>query len=261
MSRIAILYIALGRYDNFWEDFYLSCERYFLSDLHKEYFVFTDSEKIQANARIHRVPVKDNGWPRNTLDRFFFFDKISDELSGFDYCFFFNANTLFLKKVTPVEVLPGGEHEYLVNLSWHLNDGMKPSEFPYERNPHSTACIPMGEGTCYFQGGLIGGRSREFLEMKDSMIRKIMQDNDSGIVASCHDESHLNRYLVDRHPLCLPTCYGRPQEWDAPADPAIVFRTKENVLGSYYIFKLKKKPLKYVYRQFVSRIKQLIGYK
>lgn len=37
-EKIAILYIALGRYGVFWKDFYRSCEKYFLSDCKKHIF-------------------------------------------------------------------------------------------------------------------------------------------------------------------------------------------------------------------------------
>lgn len=45
-EKIAILYIALGRYGVFWKDFYRSCEKYFLSDCKKTYFLWTDNKKL-----------------------------------------------------------------------------------------------------------------------------------------------------------------------------------------------------------------------
>lgn len=42
--RIGILYIATGRYYVFWEDFYKSAEKYFLPNLEKQYFIFSDYE-------------------------------------------------------------------------------------------------------------------------------------------------------------------------------------------------------------------------
>lgn len=261
MYKVAILYIALGKYDKFWEEFYKSCEWNFLSEMTKDYYVFTDSVNIKEDQQVHLISAQDQGWPRNTLDRFFFFDRISEHLQKYDYCFFFNANTCFLKNISPGEVLPGKEHDYLVNLSWHTEDVMKSSDFPYERNPVSTACIPLGEGLHYFQGGLIGGRSKEFLEMKDVLIRQIKIDYKNDFIAVSHDESHLNRYLIDKHPLCLSTYYGRPQEWAYPSEPAIIFRKKEDVLGIFYIFRLKGKSTVYVFRHFIARIKQILRYK
>jgi len=120
MYKIAILYIALGKYDRFWEEFHKSCEWNFLSEISKDYYVFTDSAKIQENLHVHPISAQDKGWPRNTLDRFFFFDRISDELQKYDYCFFFNANTSFLKNISPNEVLPGKEQDY-----WSIYPGIR----------------------------------------------------------------------------------------------------------------------------------------
>jgi len=54
MKKIGILYICTGKYDIFWKDFYLSCEKYLLNDIdengnkkfEKHYFVWTDAEGI-----------------------------------------------------------------------------------------------------------------------------------------------------------------------------------------------------------------------
>lgn len=261
MHKIAILYIALGKYDKFWDIFFKSCECHFLTGSSREYYVFTDSQRIEPKERVHIIPIEDHDWPRNTLDRFFFFAKISEDLLKNDFCFFFNANTCFLKDITPDEVLPGSEHEYLVNLSWHTNDNRKSPDFPYERNPLSTACMKTDEGSRYYQGGLIGARTKEFLEMTEAMIKTITKDKDNDFIAINHDESHLNKYLSDKRPLCLSTFYGRPQEWDFPENPAIIFRKKEDVLGLFYIFKLKKKSAVYVFRELKSEIKKIFHYK
>ena len=42
--NIAILYIATGRYITFWNDFFKSAEKYFITQATKHYFVFTDSQ-------------------------------------------------------------------------------------------------------------------------------------------------------------------------------------------------------------------------
>lgn len=43
--RIAIVYLAIGKYDILWDEFYSSCEQYLFPDAEKHYFVFTDSEQ------------------------------------------------------------------------------------------------------------------------------------------------------------------------------------------------------------------------
>lgn len=57
--KVGILYICTGKYIVFWEEFYKSCQKYFLSDSEcvKQYYVFTDVDKIyqeDVDVNIHR---------------------------------------------------------------------------------------------------------------------------------------------------------------------------------------------------------------
>ncbi|MDP4276666.1 MAG: family 6 glucosyltransferase [Bacteroidota bacterium] len=258
MSKIAILYIAIGKYDRFWKGFYMSSETYFLPGFQKTYFVFTDSKHIKSDVQINTLPATDQGWPFNTLNRFNYFHQLANQLSGYDYCFFFNANTLFLKPVTPGEIIPAQEESSLVHLSWFVESNLEPAAYPYERNPASSAFIPVEKSHDYYMGGLYGGSTEAFLKMTDEVISLIEMDKTNHIIAINNDESYLNKYLLDKRPRCLLKQYGRPEEWDTPNDPSIIFRQKEKVLGFFYLFRLKKKPLLYLLRQLYFRIKNLV---
>ena len=43
LMKIAIIYIGIGRYTVFWDEFYKSCEKNFIRNAQKHYFYFTDS--------------------------------------------------------------------------------------------------------------------------------------------------------------------------------------------------------------------------
>ncbi len=88
-----------------------------------------------------------------------------------------------------------------------------PDEFTYERNPLSTACIPCGRGRHYATGALNGGKAAAFLEMCETCSKNIHTDEENGIVALWHDESHLNKYLLDKNPPILPVNYLYPEHW------------------------------------------------
>ena len=45
-GKIGILVIALGRYTEFWPELYTSCEKYFLPNYQKEYYIF---KRISGN--------------------------------------------------------------------------------------------------------------------------------------------------------------------------------------------------------------------
>ena len=54
--KILFLYVCIGKYVVFWKDFFLSVEKYVLTDCEKHYFVFTDSKKF-GMARKHIVSI------------------------------------------------------------------------------------------------------------------------------------------------------------------------------------------------------------
>ena len=78
----------------------------------------------------------------------------------------------------------------------------------YDRNPKSLAYIPYGDGNNYYAGGFNGGRTKNFLEMSEVIADRVNRDLENGVIALWHDESHMNRYLVDNPPtLDLPADY------------------------------------------------------
>ena len=46
MTKVAVLYIATGKYTVFWPEFYESAEKYLLKDCEVHYFVFTDADDL-----------------------------------------------------------------------------------------------------------------------------------------------------------------------------------------------------------------------
>ena len=228
--KIAILYIALGRYDVFWDDFYKSCEKFFIPNAQKTYFVFTDSDNIRATENMVKIPHENMGWPNNTLMRFDLFLSIKDKLKDFDYIFFFNGNMEFIAPVGH-EVLPDEKLNDGLVMGLHPGFALKPrKEWTYERNPESMAYIPFDSGAYYVQGCLNGGTSKAYLKLCQECSKNTHTDLDKNIVAVWHDESHLNKYILDKNPLILGCNYLWPENFPGkkPDDIKIIQRDKSN---------------------------------
>lgn len=137
-NKVAVLYIVTGRYVCFWDEFYPSCEKYFLPDAQKKYFVFTDAEHLnfEENDNILKIHQEKLGWPYDTMLRFDIFLKQKEALKEYDYIFFFNANTKFLNYVRE-EILPNEENDWLITGSHPAFYNKHPDEFTYDRNPES----------------------------------------------------------------------------------------------------------------------------
>lgn len=255
--KIAILYIATGKYIIFWKDFFASSEQYFIPGARKEYFVFTDAETFEyaGNEKVHIIAHQQQGWPYDTLMRFHTFSKAKEQLAGFDYIFFFNANMLFVQPVTADEFLPDGKKDDGLLATLHPGYFNQPlSVFPYEQEQTgSTAFIEKGEGKHYFMGGLNGGITNIYLELISDLKNRTQADLDKNIIAKWHDESQLNRYMLDKNPKILSPAYGYPEGRKLPFEPRIIIRDKNRYGGHSFLRNEKRSLLEKV----KFKIKQL----
>lgn len=192
--KTALLYIAIGEYTVFFDSFYRSCEKYFLPNSEKTYFVFSDKQdKSFCRENVIVIETPNMGWPDNTLKRFHLFTSIEKKLQQFDYCFFFNANLEFVKSVSE-EMLPESGI-IVVRHPGYYNRTRK--DFPYDTNKNSLAYISENEGSVYVCGGVNGGKTADYMKMCNELKNRVDKDYANATVAKWHDESHLNRYLVD----------------------------------------------------------------
>lgn len=236
MSKIGVLYICTGEYTVFWREFYISAEQYFLKNSEVHYFVFTDAEKIEfqdVNPRIHVIYQEGYGWPFSTLLRFSIFLNARKDLQKCDYVFFFNANAKFVTPVDEEQFLPRSERgEELLVVRHPGFYNKKKYEYTYDRNPKCSAYIPYRKGDIYVCGGINGGTTDAFLTMCDTLSRRINKDLEKSIIPEWHDESHINRYILDRNDIRVLTpsfCY--PEGWDLPFDCLILIRDKKNYIN------------------------------
>lgn len=253
---VGILYIAIGRYSAFFDGFYESCKKRLFPGVKKNFYVYSDCLTIDKSKGFDDIQLfhcEDLGWPENTLFRFKLFNETRQFWVDNDYLIFFNGNTYFESRIEFHEFFPLNCPQ-ITMLSWHIYDTKKPDEYPYDRNPSCCAYIPFGKGTRYFQGGLIAAGKDEFIDIVESCDNAIRQDYNKGIVAINHDESQLNRYLLDKNPKVLSTEYGRPQEWKTPISPKIIFRDKNALLGTEYINKLKRRERKNLIKRVINRL-------
>ena len=233
MKKIGILYICTGKYKLFWNDFYKSCETYFLDNekLEKHYYVFTDADNIEFEneQQVHKIYQDALPWPYITLYRYKIFNKISRYLKKMDYLYFFNANMLFVDTIND-EFLPklNQKFSFLQHPGFYNKNN---ADFTYERNSESLAFIAKGEGKYYFAGGLNGGNSKDYLLMSEKLEQNIDLDEKKDVMACWHDESHLNRFAFENQNIIkvIDPSYGYPEGWEFPFLPKILIRDKKKI--------------------------------
>ena len=152
----------------------------------------------------------------------------------FEYLFFFNANIIFTQKIFPKEFIPF-KNDLLVVMHPGYFSSLKNYLFPllpFERNIKSTAYIPYWCKSSYYMGGINGGKSNYFLKMIEDINFNIKEDLKNGIIAKWHDESHLNKYLINKNKkVLLPNIFGYPEEKIINETPKIIILNKNKFGG------------------------------
>jgi hypothetical protein len=246
--RIAILYVALGRYQLFWPAFMASCRRDFCPDAQRHWYVFTDSQAIASASDVTVLHQDFLGWPFSTLYRYHFFRRIRDQLVNFDYVVFFNANAEMQGPISVAEFFGANSFVHLVagrHPGCHQPSGFV---FPFEGRPCSAAYLE--QGSDYFQGCINAGTGPAFVAMLDSLSLAIDADLSRGIVARWHDESHWNCYVLAfqrRQPSAVHVLdshflYPADVAWSLPRPPRILMRAKENYGGHEFLRQLPSAP-------------------
>lgn len=163
------------------------------------------AERMFSSAEEHfpgdtrRLPAR-SGWPDATLYRYH--AVLEADWSGYDYLYLSDADMLW-------EAPAGDIFGEIVATQHPGYVGRK--DLPYEDRPESTAFVD--EGETYYAGGFVGGERKAFLDLCRKMVFAIDEDEEHGITAVWHDESHLNRILRDSPPTkVLPPSYSYPDD-------------------------------------------------
>ncbi len=177
IKTICILYIATGPYIAFWNDFYISFEKYFLKDCEVHYMVFTDSKSVpySDNERVKVIYQKPEPWPLPTLLKYHRFLEYEKYISEFDYLYQSNANIVCCCPVNKEDFLPDISKGERLMFTIHPGFYNKKQLYsPYDRNKKSGAYVAYGDEGKYVFGAMNGGETHAFIDF--------MKEIDIGIV-------------------------------------------------------------------------------
>ena len=215
--KIALCVIATGKYARFVVDLIASASMYFCSDHDTEFYLFTDSSMPPLPARLW--PAKHEPWPGPTLHRYSTMLTAEKELAKFDYVFYCDVDMLFVAPVGSEICGPGLTatiHPGYAGQTVRQRLDQHRAGWLYELNPRSNA-YAQPDDRFYTCGGFQGGESHAYLAAMRDIAAAIADDEQRGIVARWHDESHWNRYLIDHPPVVLlDSLYCSPESWNAP---------------------------------------------
>ena len=225
--KILILTIATNKYIQFVERLYDNIEENFLNGHDIQGLLFTEHD-VETSDNIKVSQIEHEDWPMPTLKRYNYFIKEKEFISQFDYCYYFDVDMGIVGKV-------GDEILGDLVATMHPYQSFYPKEQrTYDRNPQSHAYVPQGkEGELYYAGGFNGGSTEKFLEMSKVIAERVTDDLQRGVIALWHDESQMNRYLIDNPPtlsLTPSSCFAEEQMQnpDYPYEAKIIALKKDH---------------------------------
>ena len=203
--KICILTIATNKYIQFVERLLDNIEENFLNGHEIKCLLFTDHE-VETSDNVKVCKIDHESWPMPTLKRYNYFMKESEFISQFDYCYYFDVDMAIVDKVGDEVLSDLVATKHPGQSFYNIND------MTYDRNQNSLAYVPYGEGETYYAGGFNGGKTEDFLKMSKVISERVNTDLQNGVIALWHDESHMNRYMIDNPPtLSLSPSYCYPE--------------------------------------------------
>lgn len=190
-KNVGLLVIATGKYDVFIDNLLESVDKYFLIDHNITIFLFTDCNRYFSNKNLNVIETKHEPWPNPTLKRYHLFHENKELFCNMDYLSYVDVDSLFIDDI---------EDDILTKFTVCLHWAFVGSSGTPERNPISTAYISEKESNKYYAGGFYIAERDIFLDMTSKLKNNIETDLSNNYIAIWHDESHLNRYLLDNPP-------------------------------------------------------------
>jgi histo-blood group ABO system transferase len=203
--KIGVCIVAMDEYEVKAKELIESGRKFFCVNQDVTYFVFTDGEKLQGAKDVIKVKQENFGWPYVTLKRFQVYEEHAKLFEKMDYLFAVDADLVF--------VAPVGE-EVLSNLVATQHPVFVKKRGDYESKKISAAYVGPHEGKHYFSCSLYGGMRNEFLNLVKEARKRVDADLEKKFISRWHDQSYLNRYLIDHPPTrILNPSYCYPEDW------------------------------------------------
>ena len=225
--KICILTIATNKYIQLVERLLDNIEENFLNGHEIRCLLFTDHE-VETSDNVRVCQIDHEPWPMPTLKRFNYFIKEKDWILEHDYCYYLDVDMGIVDKV-------GDEVLSDLVATMHPYQSFYPKQDrSYDRNSKSLAYVPVGEEPeNYYAGGFNGGSTKRFLEMAEVLADRVTKDLENDVIALWHDESQMNRYLIDNPPtLSLTPSYCFAEEHmgnqNYPYEPKIIALKKNH---------------------------------
>jgi len=212
--RIGVFVIATRKYKVYLTPLLESFGKYFYPNHpKKKFYLFLDEDDVDYpkidNAEFEVIKIEPLKFPEATLYRYKIFDSIREKvLSETDYVFYTDVDMLAVAPFEEEILNPDG-----ITLVKHHGFIHRPLNGTYENRKESLAYVENVK-VPYVAGAFQGGKSEHYMNMSATLAERIQKDEDNGVMAIWHDESHANWYThncpVTIKLLTASYCYSKP---------------------------------------------------
>ena len=180
---------------------------------------FNEWQKRNKNIKCRFTEINDSPWPFPTLLRFRYLNMVIDQVSS-DYIMYLDADMEFISNFTLNQLSfadlsgivlvrhPGyfrtanramiKQFGLLNFLKFKIRDLRLLGKYfgigTWERNKNSRAYVPPLHRKFYVCGGTWWGENEKIKQLSIELARDINHDLSRNVIATFHDESHLNRW-------------------------------------------------------------------
>lgn len=223
---IGIVSIATNKYIEYWKELVLSADELLFPGADVTFHVFTDNpmeaERLQSQLIFKKIvahKIAPYSWPEATLLRYKVIKEHVNVLKH-DYLMHLDADMLvnglvetkILTSSNPTNMTlvlhpgfwrPHGLNRvrfYFFNPSFMIRDMRMLMNIgalgSWENDANSSAYVPRKRRENYFCGAVWFGERGTFINLAEELARNTEEDLKNGIIATWHDESHLNSWAT-----------------------------------------------------------------
>ena len=231
---VSIIFIGTDKYLNFLPSYYERVTENLFPGVEKKIFAFTDGDlEGDVPESIIPIQIEHKEWPRITLERFHTILGAKDQLLESDHILFLDADMYVNAEIAFDEIFD--DKDFVgVHHPCHLVKAPPHDKAPgsFETNVKSSAYLEDAYAYgVYWQGCLWGGKTKPVIEMMETICARIDEDDENGIIAVWHDETHLNKFFCENFDQVhtLDPSYAYPECYPSfPFDRKIIHLAKDN---------------------------------
>ena len=198
--KVAVTFWGTQSYLNYLPEWYDRNEKYFLKDIEKRYFVFTDGELEGTPDNITTIKIPHYGFPETFYKTFEEMIKIKDTVSDFDWLVSIDADLYVQENIEYNQFFDESKKYFGVHHPCHFVGFPPHNQKPgsYDINPLSNAYINENimDMKIYYQGCLWGGQIPQVFDMMEKIDEWTKQDVPRNTVGKYYEESYLNKWFL-----------------------------------------------------------------